>query len=72
MHGPLIATLLLDLLRRELPTARVVRFAFKATHPIFDTAPFSVCGRMDGDRAVRLWAVTPEGRLAMDATAELA
>jgi len=72
VHGPLIATLLLDLLRRELPTARVGRFAFKAMKPIFDTAPFSVCARMDGDRTVRLWAVTPEGHLAMDATAELA
>ncbi len=72
VHGPLIATLLLDLLRRELPAARVGRFAFKAMKPIFDIAPFSVCARMDGDRTVRLWAVTPEGHLAMDATAELA
>ena len=72
VHGPLIATLLLDLLRRELPTAQVRRFAFKAMKPVFDTAPFSVCGRMEGDKTVRLWAVTPEGHLAMDASAELA
>ena len=72
VHGPLIATLLLDLLRRQLPTAQVRRFQFKAMKPIFDTAPFSVCGRMDKDQTVRLWAVTPEGHLAMDASAELA
>ena len=72
VHGPLIATLLLDLLRRQLPTAPVRRFSFKAMKPIFDTAPFSVCGRMEGDKTVRLWAVTPEGHLAMDASAELA
>jgi 3-methylfumaryl-CoA hydratase len=72
VHGPLIATLLLDLLRRQLPTAQVRRFEFKAMKPIFDIAPFSVCGRMDKDKTVRLWAVTPEGHLAMDASAELA
>lgn len=71
VHGPLIATLLLDLLRRQLPTAQVRRFAFKAMMPIFDTAPFRVCGEPQGS-SVRLWAVTPEGQLAMEATAELA
>ncbi len=71
VHGPLIATLLLDLLHRQRPTARVHRFAFKAMKPIFDIAPFRVCGRMAGDQAVKLWAVTPEGHLAMDASAEL-
>jgi 3-methylfumaryl-CoA hydratase len=72
VHGPLIATLLLDLLRRQLPTVQVRRFEFKAMKPIFDIAPFSVCGRMDSDKTVRLWAVTPEGHLAMDASAALA
>ncbi len=72
VHGPLIATLLLDLLRRELPTAQVRRFAFKAMKPLFDIAPFSVCGRMAGDKTVQLWAVTPEGHLAMEASVELA
>ena len=72
VHGPLIATLLLDLLRRQLPGARVAGFAFKAMQPIYDTAPFRVCGRRDSEKSVRLWAVTPEGHLAMDAHAELA
>lgn len=72
VHGPLIATLLLDLLRRQLPTAQVRRFAFKAMKPIFDTAPFSVCGRIEGDKIIKLWAVTAEGHLAMDARVELA
>ena len=72
VHGPLIATLLLDLLRRELPAAQVRRFSFRAMKPIFDTAPFCVCARLEGDLKARLWAVTPEGHLAMDASAELA
>ena len=72
VHGPLIATLLLDLLRRALPAAKVGRFTFKAMKPVFDIAPFRVCGRPEGGNMVKLWAVTPEGHLAMDATAELA
>jgi 3-methylfumaryl-CoA hydratase len=67
----LIATLLLDLLRRERPDARVKHFAFKAMQPIFDIAPFEVCGRHDDARQVSLWARTPEGWLAMQATATL-
>ena len=72
VHGPLIATLLLDLLRRELPEATVAHFEFRAMKPIFDIAPFHVCGRRDGAHAVKLWARTPDGHLAMDATATLA
>jgi 3-methylfumaryl-CoA hydratase len=70
VHGPLIATLLMDLLRRNLPDAVVARFAFRAVKPIFDLAPFFVCGRQDGN-AIKLWAKDAEGWLAMEATAEL-
>jgi 3-methylfumaryl-CoA hydratase len=72
VHGPLIATLLLDLLRRERPEATVRRFAFKAMSPIFDIHPFAVCGRAEGDRGFALWARNHEGALAMQATAEIA
>ena len=70
VHGPLIATLLIDLLRRELPFAQVRRFAFKAVRPIFDIHPFTVCGRHGADRRVELWARDHEGALAMEASAE--
>jgi 3-methylfumaryl-CoA hydratase len=73
VHGPLIATLLLDLLRRCLPDATVVRFAFKAVRPTFDLHPFAVCGAPHGDgRSVRLWAKDHDGWLTMDATAVIA
>jgi len=72
VHGPLIATLLLDLLRRELPQATVTAFSFKAVKPIFDVAPFDVCGKRERDNAVSLWARTPEGHVAMTASATLA
>ena len=71
VHGPLIATLLLDLLRRQLPEARVKTFSFRAVKPLFDIAPFSVCGRQEDAETVKLWARTAEGHLAMDATATL-
>jgi 3-methylfumaryl-CoA hydratase len=72
VHGPLIATLLLDLLRRSIPGAKVSRFAFRAVKPLFDIAPFQVCGRRIGDgKSIRLWAQDADGALAMDATATL-
>ncbi|MBE7424744.1 MAG: MaoC family dehydratase N-terminal domain-containing protein [Ideonella sp.] len=73
VHGPLIATLLVDLLRRERPTAVLQRFAFTARSPLFDGRPFDVCGRFDGgERTAALWARNHEGTLAMQASAELA
>ncbi|HET9820898.1 MAG TPA: MaoC family dehydratase N-terminal domain-containing protein [Burkholderiaceae bacterium] len=71
VHGPLMATLLLDLLQRQRPQARLARFAFRALKPVFDTHPFSVCGR-DGAGGVHLWVRDHEGHVAMDATATLA
>jgi 3-methylfumaryl-CoA hydratase len=70
VHGPLIATLLLDLVRSNLPAAVITRFDFRAVSPIFDTGTFSVCGkRGDDGRTIRLWAKNPAGALAMTATA---
>jgi 3-methylfumaryl-CoA hydratase len=72
VHGPLLATLLLDLLRRERPDADVATFAFKAVKPLFDIAPFAVCGAPASDgTGVRLWAQDNDAQLAMDATATL-
>jgi 3-methylfumaryl-CoA hydratase len=73
VHGPLIATLLMDLLRRNLPDAVVKQFSFRAIKPLFDTAPFSVCGKLEEDgKTVRLWAKDAQGWLTMEASAELA
>ena len=72
VHGPLIATLLMDLLRRQLPEAQVASFRFRAMRPIFDLHPFRVNGELQSDgHTVRLWASDHEGWLAMDATAVL-
>ncbi|WP_136417523.1 MaoC family dehydratase N-terminal domain-containing protein [Herbaspirillum sp. ST 5-3] len=72
VHGPLIATLLMDLLRRNLPEAVVAQFSFRAIKPLFDTAPFFVCGKLDNDgKTVLLWAKDATGALTMDASATL-
>jgi 3-methylfumaryl-CoA hydratase len=72
VHGPLIATLLLDLLRRNLADASITSLSFRAVRPLFDIAPFSVCGKAASDgKAVQLWATDSEGSLAMEATAGL-
>jgi 3-methylfumaryl-CoA hydratase len=71
VHGPLIATLLVDLLRRNRPATALRRYTFRAMRPLFDTAPFSTCGSPDeAKRSARLWTRDAEGALTMDATAE--
>ncbi|WP_332876427.1 FAS1-like dehydratase domain-containing protein [Massilia sp. S19_KUP03_FR1] len=72
VHGPLIATLLADLVRRHLPGATMRSFDFRAVGPLFDTEPFTVNGRLDADGIhVHLWAANAHGVLAMQATASI-
>jgi 3-methylfumaryl-CoA hydratase len=69
VHGPLIATLLVDLARREQP-APLRSFSFKAVRPTFDLHPFRVNGRPGADgKGAQLWAQDHEGWLTMQAEA---
>jgi 3-methylfumaryl-CoA hydratase len=73
VHGPLIATLLADLARRERPGAALRSFSFRAVRPTFDLYPFRVNGQPSEDgRKVQLWAQDHEGWLTMQAEAEFA
>lgn len=68
VHGPLIATLLLQLLAEHAGGRGLGRFSFRAKSPLFDTAPFLLAGRPEPDGAgARVWAEGPGGALAMDA-----
>ena len=70
VHGPLIATLLLDLVRCERPGATLSKFDFRAVSPLFDERPFTVNGAPGDDGpTARLWALNAEGALAMTANA---
>jgi 3-methylfumaryl-CoA hydratase len=68
VHGPLIATLLTDLYRRNDPRP-MKSFKFRAVSPLFDIAPFSVHGKQGPDGKVALWAANAQGHLAMEAEA---
>jgi 3-methylfumaryl-CoA hydratase len=70
VHGPLIATLLLDLLRRRRPRPTWPRFRFKAVRPTFDGRRCGSTASRDGN-TVKLWAQDHEGWLTMDAVATL-
>ena len=72
VHGPLIATLLADLVHRERPDATLQTFAFKAVRPTFASNAFTLCGEPSGDgRTIELWAKDHDGYLTMRATATL-
>jgi 3-methylfumaryl-CoA hydratase len=73
VHGPLIATLLTDLVSRSAPNAKIRQFEFKAVRPTFDLNPFKVNGQASADgKSVQLWAQDHEGWLTMQASAQLA
>jgi 3-methylfumaryl-CoA hydratase len=71
VHGPLTTTLLIDFARDANPGRRIVAYATQARAPLFDTAPFELRGRPT-PKGGELWAVTPEGTVAMSAEVELA
>lgn len=71
VHGPLLATWLMDLARHEAGLTCPSRFEFRARRPVFDTAAFTLnAARPDGvaDR-VSLWVADTEGYCAMTAEA---
>ncbi len=72
VHGPLIATLLVDLLHREQPDARLRAFAFRAMRPCFAGNALTVCGKPQANGEIALWTKDHEGNLGMQATATVA
>lgn len=71
VHGPLLASLILELVAAQLPGEQVRQYRFRAVRPTFDTHPFKVCGRREG-QTLHLWTQDNEGMLCMTATAVLA
>jgi 3-methylfumaryl-CoA hydratase len=70
VHGPLIATLLVDLLRRNVPRATLREYTFRALRPLYDNASFSTCGVPDpAGGAASLWTRDAEGAVTMQASA---
>jgi 3-methylfumaryl-CoA hydratase len=72
VHGPLMATMLLDLLRCELPQAVVCKFEFRALAPVFDIDKFSIHGQPNADKkTINLWVRRNDGTLAIQAHATI-
>ncbi|MGO1118372.1 FAS1-like dehydratase domain-containing protein [Rhodovibrionaceae bacterium A322] len=64
VHGPLLATLMVDLARRNAKGRRIAAFSFRALSPVFDLAPFVVCGD-DKDSSADVWIEGSDGQLCM-------
>ena len=71
VHGPLIATMLLEFLQAQVaPNRRVERFEFRAIKPTFDIAPFALhAAAPAADGSVSLWSTNNVGAVGMQATA---
>ncbi len=73
VHGPLVATLLVDLVRCQAPGAFVKSFQFKMVRPTFDLHPFRLNAQPSADgKTIRVWANDHEGWLTMQGSIELA
>lgn len=69
IHGPLVATLLLDHFQHHDSGRRLRGFSFRAERPLFATEPFTLC-MAPTPAGADLWAVDTHGREAMRATVE--
>jgi 3-methylfumaryl-CoA hydratase len=70
VHGPLLATLMLDLVRRHLPDRQVAAFAFRAISALILGQEVTVHGEPEEDR-VQLWVTGPDLVLAMEGQATI-
>ena len=71
VHGPLTTTLLIDFARDHNRERRIVGYTTQARAPLFEGAPLELRGR-PSPTGCEVWAVTPEGTVAMSAQAALA
>lgn len=61
VHGPLMATLMLDTFRDAHPRARVRHFVFRATSPAYCDRPIDCGGAPEGPGRARLWVRSADG-----------
>ncbi len=71
VHGPLIASLLLQLAGREFGDNRLARFSFRAVSPAICGEPLTLALKQSGDR-IELGSFASDGRQTLKATASLA
>ena len=80
VHGPLLATLLLDLLLQRYPSANILSFDYRAIRPLFAGSEIVLGAALEAppDRPssekgirVQLWAADAAGCMAMRAQAQI-
>ena len=71
VHGPLLATLLLDSLASHKPDAVVQNFEFRAMAPVFDNMKFQIKGIEREPGEYSLWIEREDGTIAMNAKAKV-
>ena len=70
VHGPFTQVCLTNFIRDHNPGRPIHTFRMRARAPLFDTAPFDLVGRAtEGGAACEVWAITPGGTIAMQASA---
>lgn len=66
VHGPLLATLMMELVTGEFVGRLVLSFEFRALQPVFEGAEIKVCGAVpDGDGKCELWIENGVGEVCM-------
>lgn len=70
VHGPLMASMLLQMAARELGTNRLTRFAFRAVSPAIADEPLHLVMRR-GEGDIELGAFASDGRQTLKANAEM-
>ncbi len=73
VHGPLLATLLVDELLRRFPGRSLVEYSFRLTHPVFDAESFRLCGRApDAGGRSDVWIANEDSKLCLRGAARTA
>jgi 3-methylfumaryl-CoA hydratase len=71
VHGPLLATLMLESLREKLPAARVTAFRFAGKGPVFARRKFHAAGKIKPENNIAELAILSGGQTAMTGQATL-
>lgn len=61
VHGPLIATLMMQAFMEANPGSTPVRLSYRGLRPLTVNKPFNVEGRLTGDGKALLWAANGDG-----------
>jgi 3-methylfumaryl-CoA hydratase len=71
VHGPFSQTCLINFARDNNQDRQITSFSMRARAPLFVNEPIEFIGRPEGD-GCSVWALTPQGGVAMSATATFA